>query len=440
MILEHIIVADWSKAIPKRVVYHLNVPQRCIKCLNPPPNGWSVQLIADTASQFGGRTLILFDVAIGFPRSLFNMIRTAVEPIRLANFSDFLRSELSDMYLGESQSHNDWGIHCPYIHVPSGNGALTLFTQRAQRMGVLLYREIDLKTKARSPLILSGIPGTVGSGSRDVLKGLRCLKRHDVSIWPFDGGLDLLLARDHLVIGEIYPRALYGHVLLDVSVNERCLIALGKTRDHIRDAAVAQLEGQQWHRELGVSLDQDLLQRARKDEDDFDAYFSSLGILRLLLENVPLEASPLIDRVAEGGMLGVMAAQVELGQKAFVAKSSTSKDTEIDSAVGARHLPNSSDTPWVRVTSKVIEQVAKNRNHCQISFSGLPQGSKEKPTWVEIGCKGNTFTLTVKDTTACWRTHQVSTIDDFDLLYDLLLESPGQQVPVALVDFEICSD
>src|SRR5205823_405273 len=116
------------------------------------------------------------------------------------------------------------------------------------------------------------------------IRALGNLDAKKEAIWPFDGPLAVLLASGRVVLGEIYPRALYGHALLDAPSDERCLVALGKTKGEIRTAAVAHLEGLQWHRVLNVALDHELIQRARDDEDDFDAYLSALGILRLLLE------------------------------------------------------------------------------------------------------------------------------------------------------------
>jgi hypothetical protein len=165
-------------------------------------------------------------------------------------------------------------------------------------------------------LILSGIPGTVGSGSRDVIGSLGRLNDKRAAIWPFDGKLDELLSVSRVVVGEFYPRSMYAHALLDIPSDKRCLLGLGKTKANVRHAAIDLLTGLQWHRDLGVLLDEELLERVRQDEEDFDAYSSALAILRMVMENAHLEdhtpratskesGRPLIDGVAEGGMLGV---------------------------------------------------------------------------------------------------------------------------------------
>jgi hypothetical protein len=76
----------------------------------------------------------------------------------------------------------------------------------------------------------------------------------------------------------------------------------------------------------------------------------------------------------------------------------------------------------------------KHLNNRQISFSGLPAGSKDAPVWVEIECEGRTYTLSIGDSSSCWRSHQVSTAEDFDALYALLSRTPDRRVRVVLVE------
>lgn len=329
---KHFLLADWSKVVGKRVVYHVEVAQRSIIRLSPPANGWTTQGLVDAACQLGGSVMVLIDVAIGLPLSLFTVMRDSCKRTGVDHFINFLRTQPSGEWLCETRWHAQWSVRTPYIHVPKGSGSLMNFKKKAAELGVCFHRAIDRKTGGRSPLILSGIPGTVGSGSRDVIRALGGLDTDKVAIWPFDGTLAELLGSGRVVLGETYPRALYGHTLLDVPAGQRCLLALGKTKSDIRAAAVAVLERLQWHRRLKVALDKELLEQARSNEDDFDGYLSALGILRLLLEHVSLEdetlrsrmyepGQPLLDSIAEGGMLGVLATQLDLRQKSFIAGS-----------------------------------------------------------------------------------------------------------------------
>ena len=190
------------------------------------------------------------------------------------------------------------------------------------------------------------------------------------------------------------------------------------------------------------------MERARNNEDDFDTYLSALGILRLLLENVSLEdetlrlrtceqGRPLLDGIAEGGMLGILATQLELKQSAFVVRKSADASDSMESAgikPRAQRKPKPPGGAWVRVTSDSIENCAEHQNKRQISFSGLPKGTKDIPVWVEIECKGRSYSLTTKDHTAYWRGHQISTAEDFEALYDLLSTSPDTYFPVELIE------
>lgn len=442
----HVFVADWGKEAGKRVVYRVDVGQKCVAPCNPHGVSWTMSRLIDAASPYEGPVLVLIDVAIGLPGGLFTAMRDAAGRSDLGNFLHLLRAHLPGEWLGDVRRPADWGVRTPYIHVPAGDGSLTEFRTRAARVGVSLSRAIDLQTAGRSPLILSGIPGTVGSGSRDVIRSLGSLDAEKVAVWPFDGPLDALLASGRVVLGEIYPRALYGHVLLEAPHDERCLLAVGKTNRRTRTAALSHLERINWHQGLGVALDPILFGRASENEDDFDAYLSALGVLRLILERVPLEddalrsrtgnhGRPLLDGVAEGGMLGVLATQLDRGQSTFAAPAPAEMPESTDTVCADRSASPSRGRPsgpWVRVTSGTLTNAAKHSNYRQISFSGLLPSEANIPAWVEIECEGRPYTLTIGDTTCCWRSHQISTIEDFDTLYDLLSGTPDRCVPVDL--------
>lgn len=443
---EQVLVADWGIRGDKRVVYRVNVAKRYVTRLNPPEGGWCTVRLVDTAVQLGGSVLVLIDVAIGLPLGLFNAMREACGHANIGHFMDFLRAHLPGEWLGDVHFQENWSVRTPYIHVPPGNGALTGFENAASEFGVCLRRAIDQVTGGRSPLILSGIPGTVGSGSRNVIRSLGNVDVKMVATWPFDGPLAELLASGRVIVGEIYPRALYGHALLDLLPHERYLLAIGKTKGYIRDAAIDILQGLQWHQELNVKLSPELMQRARANEDEFDTYLSSLGILRLLLENVPLDAlrthvgeqgQPLLDNIAEGGMLGVLATQLDHGQRAFVASPSAAPgQCELAGRENPRGamLQDRPMGPWVRVSRGIIDNAARHQNNRQIAFSGLPKGTTDAPVWVELLCEGREYMLTIMDTTSCFRSHQVATAEDFDSLYDLLSARPDERVAVELIE------
>jgi hypothetical protein len=160
-------------------------------------------------------------------------------------------------------------------------------------------RAIDVATGAKSPFVVAGIPGSVGSGSRalwselaDALGGAR-----DVALWPFDGPLDSIGRR--IALAEMYPRAAYALALAPAL--PAGLMPLAKTRRTVRAAAADALEASGWIRRHAVTLRQ--LELARDDEDHFDAMVSAAALLRCVLEGHPLDG-PACDAV-EGGILGL---------------------------------------------------------------------------------------------------------------------------------------
>ena len=51
-----------------------------------------------------------------------------------------------------------------------------------------------------------------------------------------------------------------------------------------------------------------------------------------------------------------------------------------------------------------------------------------------VDCRGETYTLTLGDSTTFSRKHQSQTVHDFDLLYALLCQSPDEKIPVTLLE------
>lgn len=443
MKLEKILVADWGKEGDKRVAYQIDVPRRLISYLAPPKLGWTIEGLVDLASTISDSTLVLIDVAIGLPFGLFEAMRAEVDENKVGHLLALLRARPAGELLGEARRPEDWSVRKPYIHVPKGDGSLTAFRAAAEHHCVQLRRAIDLETGGRSPLILSGIPGTVGYGSRDLLERLGKLDAKHVAVWPFDGPLNALLETKRVILGEIYPRALYGHVLSDKSNDERARIAIGKGTAAIRAAAVVELELSAWHKHLEVPLHPDLLERARVSEDDFDAYFSAIGILRLLLEKVGLEDGslrsrlhgdrPVLDDIAEGGMLGITAAQLELRQQAFKISVANSESVNVSSSKmsGGQRI---SKPPYVSITTQILDNVKKYQNSRQIALGQLRGGTKQAPLWMRILCEGIEYTLTSKDTTGFWASHQTFTREDFDALYRFLSDKPDQRIEVSLIE------
>lgn len=201
-------------------------------------------------------------------------------------------------FLSPARSADEWRVERPFHAVPKGIGARNAFDLQA---GFSLLRSMDRMSGAKPPFCVSGIPGTVGSGTRALWRELALLLRgpRTFRVWPFEGSLATMLQGDAIVLAEAYPGIAYTVVL--ESGTRSALLNVGKTKRHIREAALAKLNSMRWIRELGVSLEG--LPAALASEDDFDALFGAAALLRRALEGEPIDDPGRDDPVAEGGIL-----------------------------------------------------------------------------------------------------------------------------------------
>lgn len=450
------LVADWGIKPGKRVVYEVDVDHRTIKRRSDPDAaGWTVQKLAAEAQEIVSRPnrrvdrcLIALDVAIGFPAGLLTlMIQNAGQEYGNPNLAGYLRNPPNGASQpGESGEAHQWSWERPYIRVPAGDGALTAFRETASNFGVTLTRAVDEMTGGRSPLILSGIPGTVGSGSREVLRELwnqggEAGWRNGVAVWPFDGPLT---GRDintpSVFVGEIYPRSLYGHVLDDRDPVGRRRLIVAKTIRQTRELVVDHLRRLNWHLrpDISVALSEEYLNLAIDNEDDFDAYLSALGLLRLAVEGISLEDETLgewegrsiLDRRAEGGMLGFLSTQARNGQTRFGAG-----EPALVLPINQPQWVNGGDAPNVGYAVWTTEAILI-RSSPAIVFTGLPPGTSANRREVIIeGPEGDQYRLVIGDSHMIWRAHHQTPeqLNDFDALFEILAEAPGVQHPVLLI-------
>ena len=249
-----------------------------------------------------GSVLVGIDVALGVPRSYWELVLAEPRYGQPANFVDWLGKLGGDQEFFDPanvvKDHEQWRVDRPWFHVPRGQGGLTSFTQKAWD-GFL--RRIDRETKAKPVFTVSGIPGTVGSGTRDFWQELAaCLASdRDFAVWPFDGPLSELLGTNGVVLAETYPGLAYAAALADDLPTER--FAVGKTKPDQRNHVCNLLEDVAWvnayHVDIGDTAP------ARDDEDDFDAHLTAAAVLRCHLEGTPVVDHEWIDPVAEGSML-----------------------------------------------------------------------------------------------------------------------------------------
>lgn len=301
-----IVSVDWANTPSSRAVYTVeSTPPYVIKRRKPPAEGWNLRSLIDLSNEISrrteGATLIAVDAVIGIPRRFAKLTRT----------KSFLRwldkMAASGLLMSESQTPEEWSPARPFFRVPKGQGAKSAFENRFGGRNCTL-RLVDNMTKGNSVFVLSGIPGVVGSGSRELWNQITSLSRfwrRKIKIWPFETSLESTQPPE-LILGESYPKALYGVALdnqranaSDRSPYRSVFIRKGIAKNRIE--RLDELISMQWIREFGVRIEN--LKHAQDSQDDFDALFVAAALLRIQLENKDL-SSKYLDEKLEGGMLG----------------------------------------------------------------------------------------------------------------------------------------
>jgi hypothetical protein len=294
-----ILAVDWGRQFAKRRAWLADVEQRTLRPLEGGP--WSLATVMAAARALPGRVLVGIDAALGVPDAYLDAARAAVPS--WASATDFLcwlrLAVKTPQFLEEVHSAAEWTHARPFIAVPKGQGALGAFWARA---GGRLLRSVDAATRAKSLFVVSGIPGTVGSGTRVLWCELAPLLDavRDFSVWPFEGSLAELSA-SRICLAEIYPRVCYA-IALDETLPAR-LRDVSKVHSASRDRAIGALLLAKWVNESQIVMEAEDLGTARRCEDDFDAMISAAALLRCMLEKRRIDR-PGVSRV-EGDMLGV---------------------------------------------------------------------------------------------------------------------------------------
>ena len=294
--------ADWSKEPGKRAVYVADLREHRI--FREARSDWRFDSLMALAEELSaeGSVLVGVDVVLGVPRSYWNLVHDDSRCGQPSSFVDWLgrlgcNQEFFDP-ANTAGNHEQWRVDLPWFHVPKGKGTLNAFKERADD-GFL--RLIDRSTGAKPLFAVSGIPGTVGSGTRDLWRELAPFLRTDrgFTIWPFEGPLPDLLGTNGVVLAETYPGLAYAAALAEELPTGRFVV--GKTRYQARNDACNRLSDATWVKAYGATISD--LEQARADEDDFDALFTAAAVLRCVLEDTPLANADWIDNLAEGAML-----------------------------------------------------------------------------------------------------------------------------------------
>ena len=164
--------ADWSKEPKKRSVYVAHVEQRRIRRACPGPSGWNLDTLLAFARELSNRGMVLIgvDLALGVSRGYWRLVLEACCRYRSSTFVDWLRDlDPSGEFFQTTTEAEQWRVDRPWFHVPPGEGSLGSFTKLVDDR---FLRPIDKATQAKPLFAVSGIPGTVGSGTRDFWKEL----------------------------------------------------------------------------------------------------------------------------------------------------------------------------------------------------------------------------------------------------------------------------
>lgn len=298
-----VLSADWSGDARRRAVYAAQ-PGGCggrgwrvARCA-PPAQGWSLTALAARARTLrrgtGLPVLVGVDAVLGLPRAL----------ARRAGFAGFREALETWTRAGalarEAGCPAAWSPETPFFRVPPGRGGLGRFADAAGGRSGLL-RQVERRAGAKPAFVLSGVPGSVGSGTRALWRELAepAGTARGLALWPFDGSLVELTRRRAPVLAEVYPRASYAFATAETLPTPPR--ALAKTKPAVRARALRALADAAWVRRHRVALAD--LDAAAASEDDFDALMTAAALVRLLAEGRPL-ADTLVDPAHEGGILG----------------------------------------------------------------------------------------------------------------------------------------
>lgn len=236
-----------------------------------------------------GVVLVGVDLALGAPRSLVE-----AGAARANDFPAWLAAMASRPTFFETVTRvHDWSPRRPFFRVPSGEGSLTAFRDAA---GVPLRRAIDVAAAAKSPFIVSGIPGSVGSATRAFWRELHphLAAARDFALSPFERTRTV-----DIRVAETYPGIAYGVALAEELPCRRLLVA--KTRVEARRRYCDRLLEAAWIKAHRVDLGD--VEAARASEDEFDSWITAVAVLRCLVAGHALLAPEWTDARFEGGML-----------------------------------------------------------------------------------------------------------------------------------------
>ena len=310
--LSFFISADWSKDPRKRSVYVAHFANRRIRKVHPGSTGWNLDSLLSLACEYSsrGRVLVGVDLALGVSRGYWRRVVDGRCQRPPATFVGWLGElDPSSEFFGTTRKPGQWCVDRPWYAIQKGQGGRGLFERQVDDR---FLRRIDAATNAKPLFAVSGIPGTVGSGTRAFWQELipRLAGERDFAIWPFEEDLTSPRSGHHIVLAESYPGLAYAAALAECLPARRIRIA--KTRRAERERVCELLMQAEWVACHRVDLGD--LGPVRVSDDDFDAHMTASGVLRCVIEGAPLTRSEWVDAEVEGSML--LAGPVDPGGRA----------------------------------------------------------------------------------------------------------------------------
>ena len=365
--VSYFVSADWSKSTAKRSVYLADVREgRIEKCIRSGAS-WDLKALLDVADDLSrdGSVLIGVDVVLGVPEGYWRLVLNERRQRAPETFIEWLggRGDFAGFF-ETVVDPVDWYVNRPWFRVQRGAGGLMAFTSKVKGG---MRRRIDVATGAKPVFAVSGIPGTVGSGTREFWKELipHLSRDRSFAIWPFDGDLGSLLEERGVVLCETYPGLAYAAALAGDLPTGR--IRNAKTNGQWRSDACGRLAQADWVREHRIDLG--ALDLLRANDDDFDAHFTAAAVLRCVLEEIELVDATWTDAMAEGSML--LAGAVEPDRTSGASKRSAEK-----SLVWIARSGPGSDKPLPRASSNAScsTEYRCPIPGCEKTFSGSRRG------------------------------------------------------------------
>jgi hypothetical protein len=278
--------------------------------VGPPRRITPAQLLAAVALP---STLIGFDFPLGVPAAYARMAGVQ----RFTELLPMLGTGAWSSFFDVARTASEISVHRPfYPNAPGGRSRAQLVVALGLTSDDDLYRECDVAEGRRACPIFWTLGGNqVGkaalTGWRELV--LPAVATGLASLWPFDGSLEELLAREHAVLAETYPADTYAYVGATPPApdkKQREAAPAGKRIQAWRSACAESviLRATRGHVTLKpelVSQLRDGFGRDREGEDRFDAVMGLLGMLAVLRgERAPGAASSPGVQAQEGWILG----------------------------------------------------------------------------------------------------------------------------------------